>query len=56
MVPSAAIMPPKFGIGELLMRPGAHPPPPPRPPGDDDHADRTQAKVAASLRKVHGAL
>ena len=29
MVPSAAIIPPKFGIGELLMSPGAKPPPPP---------------------------
>ena len=29
MVPSAAIMPPKLGIGEELIRPGAQPPGPP---------------------------
>ena len=29
IVPSAAIIPPKLGIGEELMRPGAQPPDPP---------------------------
>ena len=28
MVPRAAIIPPKFGIGEELMSPGANPPGP----------------------------
>ena len=28
MVPSAAIMPPKFGMAEVLISPGAIPPPP----------------------------
>ena len=33
MVPRAAIIPPKLGMGDELINPGANPP----PPSDDDH-------------------